>query len=637
MPAPAVSLAEARARKANVAARPVPTQAAASHTAPTAPALTAATAPTARPRVASEEPQEKFLAEPVPLANYDRAIRAAVARASRGIAWPSLVSAWADWYWHLASAPGKQAELASKAQRKAARYAIYAAEALQHPCEPCIVPLPQDRRFRDPAWQEPPFNLIHQAFLLTQQWLWNATNHVAGVSRHHERMVSFTARQLLDVASPSNFLLTNPEALARTVETGGANLVEGAQAFWRDLFASLAGRPSPDGAQFRPGQEVAVTPGQVVLRNDLIELIQYAPATPGVFAEPVLIVPSPILKYYILDLSPHNSMVRYLVEHGHTVFMLSWRNPDARDRELGVDHYLRLGIGAAVEAARAIGGGRKMHAVGYCLGGTFLAALAASLAAAAKKPVDDPFASLTLLAAEVDFTEAGELSIFIDDSQLVYLEDLTWEQGYLDGKQMAGAFTLLNSNDLLWSRLLRQYLLAEAPERTDLAAWNADTTRLPHRMHTEYLRNLYLNNDLASGRMRFSGRALALSDIRAPVFLVGTERDHVAPWKSVYMLHLYADTDITFCLTSGGHNVGIVNPPSQDGPPRHYRVANKPSAEHYVDPDLWYARTAPQAGSWWPAWQQWLALHSSGQVKPPGPHHDYAPLDPAPGTYVLMH
>jgi polyhydroxyalkanoate synthase len=582
---------------------------------------------------AVEPPSEEYLAEPVPLANYDRAIRAAVARASRGIAWPSLVSAWADWYWHLAAAPGKQMELASKAQRKASRFGLYALECAQGDAAACIEPLPQDRRFVDARWQETPFNLIYQSFLLAQQWLWNATNHVTGVSRHHERMVTFTARQALDVVSPTNFVWTNPEVLARTADTGGANLAQGAIDWWRDALAAFAGRPRTDGVTFRPGQEVAVTPGRVVLRNDLIELIQYAPGTPTVYAQPIVIVPSPILKYYILDLSPHNSLVSYLVGRGHTVYMLSWRNPDVRDRELGVDHYLRLGIRAAIDAAGAITGAPKIHAVGYCLGGTFLAMLAASMAGHG----DDRLASLTLLAAEVDFTEAGELSIFIDDSQLAYLEDLTWEQGYLDGRQMAGAFTLLNSNDLIWSRVVRQYLMAEPQTLTDLTAWNADITRLPHRMHTEYLRNLYLNNDLASGRLRFDGRALALADIRAPVFLVGTERDHVAPWKSVYMLHLYADADITFCLSSGGHNVGIVNPPQAEAPPRHYRIATKHADGRYIDPDQWFARNEAHEGSWWPAWQSWLAERSGKRGKPPTMgSRDFAPIGAAPGTYVLM-
>jgi polyhydroxyalkanoate synthase len=312
--------------------------------------------------------------------------------------------------------------------------------------------------------------------------------------------------------------------------------------------------------------------------------------------------------------------------------MLSWRNPDARDREFGVDHYLRLGIRAAIDAAAAITK-QKIHGVGYCLGGTFLAALAAAMAGVG----DDRLASLTLLATEVDFTEAGELAIFIDDSQLAYLEDLTWEQGYLDGKQMSGAFTLLNSNDLIWSRIVRQYLMAEPQTVTDLTSWNVDTTRLPHRMHTEYLRNLYLNNDLASGRMRFDGRTIALSDRRAPLFLVGTERDHVAPWKSVYMLKLYADADVTFCLTSGGHNVGIVNPPDAEAPPRHYRIGTKKSADRYVDPDQWLSRNAPLEGSWWPAWQTWLAERSGKPAKPPSMgNEDFAAMGDAPGTYVLM-
>jgi len=579
-----------------------------------------------------EPPSEQFLAEPMPLANYDRAIRAAVARASRGIAWPSLVSAWADWYWHLAAAPGKQMELASKAQRKAARFALYAMECAKGTSAPCIEPLPQDRRFSDPAWHEFPFNLMHQSFLLMQQWIWNATNNVRGVSRHHERMVTFTARQALDVASPTNFIWTNPEVLARTMETGGQNLVQGMSEWWADLLSSASGKPRADGVAFVPGEQVAVTPGKVVLRNDLIELMQYRPATAAVHPEPVLIIPSPILKYYILDLSPHNSLVKYLVGKGHTVFMLSWRNPDARDRELGVDHYLRLGIRAAIDAVGAVTG-QKLHTVGYCLGGTFLAAVAAAMASAG----EESLASLTLLATEVDFTEAGELAIFIDDSQLAYLEDLTWEQGYLDGKQMSGAFTLLNSNDLIWSRIVRQYLMAEPPKVTDLTSWNVDTTRLPHRMHTEYLRNLYLNNDLASGRMRFDGRAIALSDIRTPIFLVGTERDHVAPWRSVYMLNLYADADVTFCLTSGGHNVGIVNPPDAEAPPRHYRMATKRAADRYVDPEQWVSRNPPLNGSWWPAWQTWLAERSGKAGKPPlMGNTDFAPMDDAPGTYVLM-
>lgn len=584
------------------------------------------------------------LAEPVPLANLDRALRAGIARASRGIAWPSLLTAWNDWFIHLATAPGKQAELVSKAWRKSARLGRYAAEcALAKDSAPCIEPLPQDRRFRDPAWQQFPFNLVYQAFLLQQQWWWNATTDVKGVSLPHQRLVSFVARQWLDVMSPSNFVATNPEVLRKAAETGGANLLFGGLDFVRDLMAQASGAARRDGVHLRPGHEVAVTPGKVVFRNHLFELIQYAPAAPGarVHAEPVLVVPSCVLKYYILDLSPANSLVRYLVEAGHTVFMLSWRNPDLRDRDLGLEDYLQQGVRAAIEAVSRIVPGRRMHAAGYCLGGTFLAAVAAALAGAD----DDRLATLTLLAAETDFTEAGELSIFIDESQLAYLDDLTWEQGYLDGLQMAGAFLLLNSADLVWSRNVRAYLMNESPASTDLTSWNADTTRLPHRMHSEYLRALYLDNDLASSRLRIGGRPVALSDIRAPVFLLGTERDHVSPWQSVYKLHQVADTEITFCLTSGGHNVGIVNPPAPKGSPgpqadgRHYRLGTHAAlGDHYVEPDLWLARTPAQPGSWWPAWQGWLAAHSSAKrvAPPPMGGTGGAVLGDAPGTYVLM-
>lgn len=602
-------------------------------TAPRVPAERLAAAPAGKTRlptpVVVPEPR---LAEPVPLANIDRALRAAIARVSHGVAWPSLLAAWSDWFFHLATAPGKQMELGAKAVRKQSRFARYALESAQVPCEPCIEPLPQDRRFSDPAWQAYPFNLIYQSFLLQQQWWWNATTDVKGVSEHHQRLIAFVARQALDVLSPSNFIATNPEVLQKTAATGGANLAGGALDWWRDVMALASGTQRRDGVRHVPGRDVAVTPGKVVFRNDLIELIQYAPATKQVLAEPVLIVPSCVLKYYILDLSAQNSLVRYLVDAGHTVFMVSWRNPDMRDRNLGVDDYLRFGVRAAIDAVSSVCPGARIHAAGYCLGGTFLAAVAARLAAAD----DARLASITLLAAEVDFTEAGELSIFIDESQLAYLDDLTWEQGYLDGNQMAGAFLLLNSADLVWSRNVRAYLMNEPAAATDLTSWNADTTRLPHRLHSEYLRALYLNNDLASGRMRVDGRTVALSDIRAPVFLLGTERDHVSPWKSVYKLHQYADTDITFCLTSGGHNVGIVNPPGVPG--RHYRIGtHSASHDRYVDPDAWAARMPEHDGSWWPAWHAWLAERSGARVEPPpmgGP--EGLVLGDAPGIHVLM-
>jgi polyhydroxyalkanoate synthase len=382
------------------------------------------------------------------------------------------------------------------------------------------------------------------------------------------------------------------------------------------------------------GRAVAVTPGKVVYRNRLIELLQYAPATPAVQAEPVLVVPAWIMKYYILDLSPHNSLVKYLVDRGHTVFMISWKNPGPEDRDLGLEDYRTLGVLAALDAISAICPGHKVHAAGYCLGGTLLAMAAAAMV----RDRDDRLRTMTLFAAETDFTEAGELTLFIDETEVTFLEDLMWDQGFLDTRQMAGAFQLLRSSDLIWSRLVRDYLLGERQGLTDLMAWNADGTRMPARMHSEYLRQLFLHNDLAEARYEVAGRPVTLADLRVPLFAVGTVKDHVAPWHSVYKIHLLTDTDLTFVLTSGGHNAGIVSEPGHRH--RSYQMARRRPGDRYVDPDTWQATTAPREGSWWPAWQAWLQEHSSVPVAAPqamgAPERGYPPLGDAPGTYVLQ-
>lgn len=564
--------------------------------------------------------------------NQDRMLHAAMARLTQGLSPASLAAAAGDWLTHLALSPGKQQQLGEKALRKLNRLLLYMAQCARGPSAPCIEPLPQDTRFRHPDWQQYPFNVIYQAFLLHQQWWWNATTEVRGVTPHHEQVVTFLARQILDVFAPSNFPLTNPEVLKETARTGGFNLLKGAANWWSDVERLAAGR-RPEGAEaYVVGRNVAVTPGQVVFRNRLIELIQYRPATARVYKEPVLIVPSWIMKYYILDLSPENSLVRYLVGEGHTVFMISWKNPDASDRDLGMHDYLRQGVLAALDAVSAIVPKRRIHAVGYCLGGTLLAIAAATQA----RDGDASLRSLTLLGSEVDFEEPGELSLFIDESQVTYLEDLMWDQGYLDGKQMAGAFTLLNSKDLVWSRMVHNYLMGQRRPLTDLMAWNADATRLPYRMHTEYLRELYLKNDLAEGRYEVNGKPIALGDIEAPIFAVGTVRDHVSPWRSVYRIHLLTDTEVAFLLTSGGHNAGVVSEPGHRN--RSYQVATREKGAKYVDPETWRATTPVSDGSWWPEWQRWLAAHSSGRAGPPAmgaPQRGYAPLADAPGTYVL--
>jgi polyhydroxyalkanoate synthase len=363
----------------------------------------------------------------------DRAFRAAIGRASGGLSVASISAAYANWIIHLLASPGKQQQLIEKAWRKATLLSSWAATAARGPCPPCIEPLPQDRRFVHPDWQRWPYNYLYQAFLLTQQWWHVANTGVAGVSSHHEKVVEFSTRQLLDAFSPANYVATNPEVLRTTSAEGGLNLVLGAQHWWEDTTRRALGRPPVGLERFQLGVNLAATPGKVVLRNPLIELIQYAPSTAQVHAEPVLIVPAWIMKYYILDLSAHNSLVRYLTGQGHTVFMISWKNPDANDRDLGIADYLALGIDAALDAISAIVPGAKIHACGYCLGGTLLAIAGSGMA----RDGDERLASITLLAAETDFEEPGELSLFIDDSQVTLLEDMMWDQGFLSSDQMA--------------------------------------------------------------------------------------------------------------------------------------------------------------------------------------------------------
>jgi len=588
--------------------------------------------PAGKPAAPKVQPRAADGAESDRPTSVDRALHAALGRWTAGVSPAALGLAFADWALHLSMSPGKWGLLAEKAVRKSIRLANYAAHATSPGYPPCIEPLPQDYRFRGEAWQTFPFNVIYQSFLLNQQWWYNATTGVGGVSKHHEQVVSFVARQLLDMVSPVNFIATNPDVLHATVEERGQNFVRGAANFLSDWERTLGNKPPVGTEAFRPGEEVALTPGQVVYRNRLIELIQYAPATAEVHAEPILIVPAWIMKYYILDLSPANSLVKYLTERGHTVFMISWHNPRAEDRDLDMDDYLKLGVLAALKAVRTIVPGRKVNALGYCLGGTLLAIAAAYLA----REGDDSLNSVTLLAAQTDFTEAGELMLFIGEAQLAFLEDIMWDQGYLDTPQMAGAFQLLRSNDLIWSRLVNDYLLGRRQTMTDLMAWDADATRMPYHMHSQYLRRLFLGNDLFEGRYTVDDKPVVLSDIRAPMFVVATERDHVAPWRSVYKINLTGDTDITFLLTSGGHNAGIVSEPGH--PRRHFRLARRSDGDAYVDPDSWFERTPEQQGSWWPAFVDWLEAKSSGRVQPPpmgAREQGYASLGPAPGHYVL--
>jgi polyhydroxyalkanoate synthase subunit PhaC len=565
----------------------------------------------------------------------DRSLHYSMSRVTSGLSPMALTETYFDWLVHLSLSPGKQLQLWQKGLRKSTRLASHMARCMAqfgHSAEPCICPLPQDKRFSAPDWHQWPFNVIHQSFLLQQQWWHNATTGIRGVSPEHERALEFASRQLLDVFAPSNFLPTNPEILKRTQDEAGQNLVRG---FWNlveDWERFINGRPPVGTEQFKVGKHIAATRGKVVFRNRLMELIQYEPVTTEVRPEPILIVPAWIMKYYILDLSPKNSLVRYLLEQGFTVFMISWKNPGIDERDLGMEDYHALGPMAALDAIGRIVPDRQVHGVGYCLGGTLLATSTAAMA----RDGDERFKTLSFLAAQTDFTQAGELTLFISESQVAFLEDIMWEQGYLEGSQMAGAFQILRSNDLIWSRIIRNYFMGERQPVSDMMAWNADATLMPYKMHSEYLRKLFLGNDLAEGRFELGNRAVALSDIRAPIFAVGTETDHVAPWRSVYKFNLIMDTDVTFLLTSSGHNAGIVSEPGHPG--RHYRIASKLETDRYIDPDTWIKQTVPREGSWWPEWTRWLEARSGRPTAPPemgAPHRGLAPLTNAPGDYVL--
>jgi polyhydroxyalkanoate synthase len=564
----------------------------------------------------------------------DRIAHAAISQTTAGLSPAALAGAYFDWWVHLALSPGKQLDLARHAVEGALGNCAFDAQAaFGAPRDPCERALPHDRRFRAPGWESFPFTVYAHNFLSVERWWEAATTDVRGVSQRHDAMANFTARQILDTVAPSNFILTNPRVLKRTRVESGANLLRGFANWMADLTRARTGAPPRGTEAFKVGETVAVTPGRVVHRTRLAEIIQYAPATDRVRPEPVVIAPAWIMKYYILDLSPANSLVRFLTQQGFTAFMISWKNPGAEDREIGFDDYRTEGVRSAIDAALAITGARKAHAVGYCLGGTLLAVTAAAMA----RDGDDRLASLSFFATQVDFTEAGELMLFIDESQVTFLEDMMWRLGYLDARQMAGAFQMLRSNDLIWSRSVHDYLMGEESSAIDIMAWNADATRMPYRMHSQYLRSLFLNNDLAEGRFKVDGRPVALPDISVPIFVVATERDHVAPWRSVFKFHLLTDGEVTFVLTNGGHNAGVLSEPGH--PHRHFRMATQRHGEPYVDPDTWLSRQAPREGSWWPAWNAWLAARSGEPVPPPplgGAQAGFAPLENAPGRYVFM-
>jgi len=569
--------------------------------------------------------------QPAPEPQLDRALHAAIGRLSAGFSPMGLAEAWFDWAIHLSVSPARLAELGLAAAAEAsglARLALHAASQ-QGITTPGDHGLPQDKRFRHASWQRWPFSAYAETLLAAERMLDEATHDIHGASGHHLAMLRFVGRQAFDLVAPSNFVATNPEVLERSVSERGFNLLRGA-AFAIEDWQRLMAREKPVGADaYVPGKTVALTPGRVVHRTELAEIIHYAPTTAEVQAEPIVIVPAWIMKYYILDLQQQNSLVKHLVDAGFTVFMISWKNPDASDRDVSFGDYRSQGVLPALSTALRLSGARRAHLVGYCIGGTLLAITAAAMA----RDLDDRIETLTFLAAQTDFTEAGELKLFVDDSQLAILDDMMAESGVLEGARMSGMFHLLRSNDLIWSRMIRAYLLGERERVTDIAAWSQDATRMPGRMHSEYLRSLYLRNDLAEGRFLVEGRPVSLHDISRPIFAVGTEWDHVAPWRSVFKLHGLTDAEITFVLTNGGHNQGIVAPPSRLD--RHYRSATARQQDRHRGPWHWLEHATYHEGSWWPLWVDWLRRHGSGRVRPPA-LTEQDDLGAAPGRYVMQ-
>ncbi len=570
-----------------------------------------------------------------PLNPLDARALARLAEAASSVSPMSLLLAATDWAGHLALSPGKRLDLLMLAQRQWAALAVQSLRLTnEENTDANGSHLDNElarsvKRFPPEQWRHWPFNLYAASFTLLDQWWRAATTAVPGVNRHHGHLVSFGARQMLDLVSPGNYPWTNPVVLQRTVDTGGRNLISGARNWFQDMTRLSQGQPPYGVDDYRVGHELAVTPGKVIYRNTLIELIRYTPTTTSVYPEPVLLISAWIMKYYVLDLTPGQSLVEYLVDHGHTVYCISWKNPGFADRELGMEDYLQLGVREAIRVIQDCHPNVKIHAAGYCLGGTLLAIANAGFG---REP-NHPLGSMTLFTAQTDFSEPGELALFIDESEVTLLEAQMQENGVMTAGQMSGAFQILRSSDLIWSRMVQEYLMGERRPVTPLIAWNADTTRMPATMHSQYLRRLFLNDDLSEGRFVAFGRVISLADITTPIFCVATEQDHVAPWRSVYKLHYFTPTEITFVLTDGGHNAGIANPPGQRQ--RHYRLECRPSHSGFVDPDQWCETATVQDGSWWPAWQKWLVSQSGT----PGPIQNcvdrYPALADAPGRYVL--
>jgi polyhydroxyalkanoate synthase len=496
---------------------------------------------------------------------------------------------------------------------------------------PVVEPEEGDRRFRDPAWDESAlFDFIKQSYLLTSRWLVGTVNQLEGVDDKTRQKIDFYTRQFVDAMAPSNFVATNPEVLRATLETGGENLLRGLNNLLGDL-ARGGGRLAikmTDLDAFELGRNLALTPGKVVFQTGLMQLIQYLPTTAQVHQQPLLIIPPWINKYYILDLQPKNSFIKYAVDQGFTVFVISWVNPDAEHAECTFEDYMLQGPLAALDAMQQATGERGATVIGYCLGGTLLAATLAWLAV--KK--DRRIKAATFFASLVDFQQPGELGVFIDEEQLAAMDAMMAKRGYLDGRHMATTFNMLRANDLIWSFVINNYLLGKEPFPFDLLYWNSDSTRMPYAMHSFYLREFYQENRLVQpGAIELAGVPIDLRQVRLPVYLLSTREDHIAPWTSTYAATQIYRGKTTFVLAGSGHIAGVINPPSV----QKYGFWTNP--ELPPDPQDWLQAATHHPGSWWPHWCKWNAAHAGKLVpaRQPG-DRELVPIEDAPGSYARV-
>ena len=497
--------------------------------------------------------------------------------------------------------------------------------------KPVIEADPKDRRFKDEAWKENEvFDFIKQSYLLSARYVQDVVSHVDGLTPKTAQKVDFYSRQFVDAMSPSNFLLTNPEVLRKTAETGGENLLRGLNNLLGDLERGRGKLTikMTDTDAFEVGEDIGVSPGQVVFQNEVMQLIQYAPMTDTVLKRPLLISPPWINKFYILDLRPKNSFVRWATAQGHTVFMISWVNPDERLAQLRFDDYMTQGIFAALDAIERATGEREVNAIGYCLGGTLLASSLAYMDAVG----DDRIKTATFFVTMTDFQEAGELGVFIDEEQLRALEDKMEKRGFLDGSEMASTFNMLRANDLIWSFVVNNYLMGNEPFPFDLLYWNSDSTRMPAAMHSFYLRRMYQENLLCKpGGITLNGQPIDLTRVKVPAYFLSTREDHIAPWKSTYRGTQLLGGENRFTLAASGHIAGVVNAPEGG---KYSYWTNETLAK---DPETWLASATEIGGSWWPDWHRWILAHDKTEVpaRQPG-DRGLAAIEPAPGSFVKV-